>query len=308
MAGLRRKPSTLRRLSRGQQSLLALVMTLLAAGGGVLWDWFNGRDAWRAAEVGDLKTLQNLAQSLTVPNSMGVTPILVASVHGHLQVVQYLVHERGANILQENKDGWLAVHFSSAYGHLNTVKWLCEQDTSCLSRRTAEGFNPLQVACQQGQLEVVRYLVTLSNPADLEWPPHLVAAHHKQWHVMQWLLTNRWGSLGDIGPDGRTALLVAVLNGNLTMVKWLSNEDHSVLNLAMKAEHTGGTPLVVATMAGHQEIVEWLLDPTGGDVPCETQQWPLVAVAKRYGHEALARWLVGRGCPADNNGEQGGEL
>jgi len=60
------------------------------------------RDPWVHAERGDLRTLQFVAEInpslLHEPNDKGFDPFFLACREGHLDIVQWLVEEKGANV------------------------------------------------------------------------------------------------------------------------------------------------------------------------------------------------------------------
>ena len=70
-----------------------------------------------------------------VHSKSGDTPIIVASRHGHHDLMKFLIH-RGVDIEQRNKDLKRALHEAAAGGHLDCVKLLIEQNAEidCLKR------------------------------------------------------------------------------------------------------------------------------------------------------------------------------
>ena len=60
----------------------------------------------------------------------------------------------------------------------------------------------------------------------------------------------------------------AVMDGNLDEVKTLMGENHAlleartqeVIRINLLYQVPGVTPLIIASVAGHEEMVEWLLD------------------------------------------------
>lgn len=70
-----------------------------------------------------------------VHSRSGDTPIIVASRHGHLDLLKFLIH-RGVDIEQRNKDLKRALHEAAAGCHLECVKLLILQNVEidCLKR------------------------------------------------------------------------------------------------------------------------------------------------------------------------------
>ena len=70
-----------------------------------------------------------------VHSKSGDTPIIVASRHGHLDLINFLIH-RGVDIEQRNKDLKRPLHEAAAGCHLDCVKLLISQNAEidCLKR------------------------------------------------------------------------------------------------------------------------------------------------------------------------------
>ena len=65
----------------------------------------------------------------------GDTPIIVASRHGHVELIKFLLHQ-GVDIEQRNKDLKRPLHEAAAGCHLDCVKLLISQNAEidCLKR------------------------------------------------------------------------------------------------------------------------------------------------------------------------------
>lgn len=70
-----------------------------------------------------------------VHSKSGDSPIIVASRHGHLELIKFLI-SRGVDIEQRNKDLKRALHEAAAGSHLNCVKLLIQHkaEIACLKR------------------------------------------------------------------------------------------------------------------------------------------------------------------------------
>ena len=78
----------------------------------------------------DKRTILNCVHSKS-----GDTPIIVASRHGRLELIKFLI-QQGVDIEQRNKDLKRSLHEAAAGGHLDCVKFLISQNAEidCLKR------------------------------------------------------------------------------------------------------------------------------------------------------------------------------
>ena len=120
-----------------------------------------------AVENGDLDRVRLLVVEQGADkdkgNSDGNTPLLIASGHGHLDVVQYLV-EQGASLDKANDSGWTPLISAASSGHLKVARSLLEQGAD-RDKADNDGWTPLHCAAQQGCLETAKLL--MSYGADL---------------------------------------------------------------------------------------------------------------------------------------------
>lgn len=85
------------------------------------------------------------------------TPLQMAAEGGHAEVVKALVRA-GANITDENKGGFTAVHLAAQYGHLQVLEVLRSSNTLRVTSKKL-GVTPLHVAAYFGQADTVRELL-----------------------------------------------------------------------------------------------------------------------------------------------------
>eukprot|EP00928_Gymnodinium_smaydae_P003098 TRINITY_DN1110_c0_g2_i1.p1 TRINITY_DN1110_c0_g2~~TRINITY_DN1110_c0_g2_i1.p1 ORF type:complete len:517 (-),score=101.02 TRINITY_DN1110_c0_g2_i1:15-1565(-) len=82
---------------------------------------------YKAAKEGDLEALDAACQEgarLDVPHpEFGSQPMVIAALHGHVQVVHYLLEEQ-AELEQRNKFGWTALLAASSRGELTLCGYL----------------------------------------------------------------------------------------------------------------------------------------------------------------------------------------
>jgi ankyrin repeat protein len=141
----------------------------------------------RAAAHGDLETILsilhpsspsaiNCPSSFTLvnsPTSSGLTPLLEAASHGHLNIVQHLIAEEGAVRDLEDYEGENAFLKASYRGHLDIMKYLAGDGDGAatndgssgerggetdINAQDREGWSALHNAASKGYLEVVMWL------------------------------------------------------------------------------------------------------------------------------------------------------
>ena len=134
----------------------------------------------------------------------GDTPLHEAYRKSHVDIVRYLVNERGQSTSQyiDNSYGDTLLHGACREGHLAMVKALtsgqdCKAACNCQNKK---GDTPLHEACRKGHVDVVRYLVseqecsTACQNKDGDTPLH-EACRWNRTDVVQFLL-----STGRAGP------------------------------------------------------------------------------------------------------------
>jgi ankyrin repeat protein len=120
-------------------------------------------DIWDAAKAGDVATMELLVgqnpRLLTAraPTQLYRTPLIFASMEGHVEVVRWLL-DNGAAIDTRDYDGATALSFACREGGFSVVELLMERGADP-TIATLGGWTPLVVASRQGHLEVVRFLL-----------------------------------------------------------------------------------------------------------------------------------------------------
>ncbi|XP_074864593.1 ankyrin repeat domain-containing protein 27 isoform X2 [Carettochelys insculpta] len=104
---------------------------------------------------------------VNVTNQDGFTPLHVAAMHGHSELVCLLL-KHGANISAKNANQAVPLHLACQQGHFQVVKCLVDCNAK-QNKKDVHGNTPLIYACLNGQHEIVALLlehgasVNLSN-------------------------------------------------------------------------------------------------------------------------------------------------
>ena len=126
--------------------------------------------AHAAAESGDLSKVRFfiLERGLHVDaeDNYALTLLQVASRHGHLEIVKFLI-DNGAAVNAVEIDNRAALHFAIIRGHASIVRYLLENGAD-VNLRKRLGLTPLHVVVQSFHTDLVQIL--LDHGADIEAP------------------------------------------------------------------------------------------------------------------------------------------
>ena len=116
-------------------------------------------DIWTACAEGDLERVRQLiqVQDMYRGDSIGWTPLMLAALNGHDQIVRELIRAE-ADVNGKDKYKQTALHLASRRGHSNVVKTLAEAGAN-LNVQDWLGVTPLMWAAYRGYANVVVELI-----------------------------------------------------------------------------------------------------------------------------------------------------
>jgi ankyrin repeat protein len=215
-------------------------------------------------------------------------------------IVRVLVE---ADVSDEDKAQ--ALMLAAKKGHSDVVRVLVEADVSDEGKAQA-----LMLAAKGGHAKAVRVLVKKANVTAKDKAQALIsAAGNGHLEVVQ-VLMEAGANLNDVDDLGQTALISAVMEGKLGVVRALIARRNNIvdndgniiqykIDLGMK--YLGNTALMWAAKKGHKGVVEMLVE---ADVSDEDKAQALIYAAEN-GHLGVVLVLVGAGVNVNAVDEHG---
>ena len=113
--------------------------------------------------MADVERIFSVSRLHEFPNSYGHTALVTAARLGKMDIVKYLVVEKGADPLTGGDDGANALHWSVILGHENIARYFvdrCDVDLDCVD---GDGNNSVHYASCCGHLHLLQWLVEVKG-------------------------------------------------------------------------------------------------------------------------------------------------
>ena len=212
------------------------------------------------------------ANLTTNENGSGCTPLWIASKYGNYQCMQHLIRNRNCNL---NK------------------YYMCENTT------------PVHVACQYGMKASVDVLLAAGAKINIPSPgrisPLVLAAYYGYDDIVKVLLLSG-ARLTQVTGIGLNLFHCAIFKGHISVVKKLYqqlirvkciNDAHSGKFLNSGDSINGWTPLHLACMFGHFEIVKYLIEICKVDIMKQDYNGKnSIQHASQNGFHDVAKWIA----------------
>lgn len=266
----------------------------------------NSTPIFVAAREGIIVGMERLItpENVNRPNEHGTTPLAEAAEHGQEAAVRWLL-AHGANPGIADARGNRAIDKARAAGFIRIVDIFLEpimHDIDELARQTNS--TPIFVAAHDGIIEGLERLVT---PANVNTPNAqgatllAEAAGHNQEAAVRWLLAH--GANQEITDQrGDRPITKARAAGHNRIVDILIEPVMQQLNA--RARQINITPIFVAAHDGIIAGLEHLVTPENINEQND-EGVTLLAEAAEHGHEAVVQWLLAHGANPDIADDRG---
>ncbi|XP_026674113.1 uncharacterized protein LOC113465041 [Ceratina calcarata] len=247
--------------------------------------------------------------NINVTTIIGITPLHFAAYHGHLEVVNILI-DHGANVHAKDKDEATVLYQAAVGGHKEIIDLLLKTEAS-LNVRTISGSTPLHAAVMKNQMEVVDFLI--QNGAKINatdnngrTPLHVAAASPRNKHIIELLMRNE-AAVNVKDKNGVTPLHIAAYNGcidnALLLIKNKANVNAVHIFITDDVNVRCFTPLDLAILTGHKEVVEILL--TNGAIINDNNRYlsPFLT-AVIYNKKEIVELLISKGANVRSVGSE----
>ncbi|XP_076377912.1 uncharacterized protein LOC143259463 [Megalopta genalis] len=273
--------------------------------------------------------LYNPYKILNVDDNSGMTVLHTAAKYGNLEIVKFLINEKGADFNAKDNEGMTILHTAAGYGNLEIVKFLINEKGADFNAKDNEGMTILHTAVKYGNLEIVKFLInkkgddfnakdinrmkilhTAARYGKLEIVKFLInekradfdaedingmtvlhaAAESVNWEIVKFLINEKGADCNVQDMNGMTILHTAAMYGNLEIVKFLINEKRADFN----AEDIAGmTVLRMAAVSGNWEIVKFLINEKGADFTVKGYEGTTILhIAAMYGNLEIVKFLI----------------
>jgi ankyrin repeat protein len=275
----------------------------------LLFVMFAGADDIHSAvQQGDLLKTQNLiAKDPSVLDSKtedGRTPLHVAVIGGHKELVEYLIRE-GANIDAPDKEGRTPLLNAIIFKKPELAHMLIERGAD-VKIKSKEGANAIIYALFFGPEDLIVPILDSGQDVNERYEGGVTlmqgAAAFGHKNALN-ILLERGADVNVSSDRGETPLYFGVQQGRTEIVEWLLSHGAQT---QCKLEDSGRDLLHLATLKGYTDIVKLLVD---NEVDIDaTDNWGKTALqyAEKYGHKKIAALLKTHGAdvtfPEENNG------
>ncbi|KAK3583377.1 hypothetical protein CHS0354_040339 [Potamilus streckersoni] len=226
----------------------------------------NDKNGWTAihyaAARGSAPVIEALKQAgldLNARTSYGAHVLHIAAHHDNLWIVKYLIENNPSLTLQNDKNGWTAIHYAAAGGSAPVIEALIQAGLD-LNTRTNDDNHVMHVAAENDNLPIVKYLIVNNPSLPLQndkkgWTAIHYAAMGGSAPVIESLIQAGL-DLNARTNDDNHVLHIAVLSDNLPIVKYLIENNPS---LPLQNDKKGWTAIHYAAMGGSAPVIEALI-------------------------------------------------
>ncbi|XP_045072042.1 ankyrin repeat and SOCS box protein 2 isoform X3 [Coregonus clupeaformis] len=231
-------------------------------------------------------------------------PIVKAILNGDVTTVRAMARNRGNNILQPDKYGWIPLHEAAYYGQDQCVRILLGAQPGVINKCDLKGRTALILAVEREKVACVEALLEKGADPDLankdRESPLYKACEMDNAEIVAMLL-NHGAVVNKYSIHGWTALLEAVSRNNVEICEMLVQNGANLSPTNMY----GFTPLSTAAQSGHVETLRFLIKH-GADINREASDGSTALYeAAKNGHEDIVEILLSQKADANKAGKKG---
>lgn len=287
-----------------------------------------------AAENGSVAIMKLLVEHVDDPayvnlmSNTGYSPLIIASAHGHVDAVEYLV-KAGSDVDAVHDNKVTALMYGAAHGHIDVMKVLIKKGKASLDAKHTNGGTALLEAASGGKYDAMKLLVdsgatfdyfdddgvsplmAIASQGDVDGQTVIIEALKKLKTPEE--LTEH---INELSYSGGSSVMFAAAGGHLECAKQLMEYGADIVKIARAGEgyeerlaqmiaegqvqeeepHVDGvTALHVAAQGGYLDMVNMLLE-AGADVShLDDAKRSALVLAVQGNHGEVASVLVAAG-------------
>jgi ankyrin repeat protein len=235
---------------------------------------------------------------------IGNTPFIWAAFHGYVHIMEYLLH-RGADIEAISNDGHKTALLLASYGgHVDAVIFLLRSGAQ-INAANSRGDTSIAIASYMNHVDVVDVLlkrranILLATKEHKYTPLHL-AAYKGYTDVISYFLNSDDEHVHDIvnakDKEGNSPMMLASIQGHGEVLRLLLNYESCDQSLL---DNLGNSAVILAANRGHLECLE-ILEEYGLDLDLTNTlgQTALIRTVMKSHVKAL-KYLLTRGASID---------
>jgi len=210
-------------------------------------------------------------------DSVGRTCLMLAIKSGKLEVIKYLIEEKGTKYDDtiRDKNGSTCVIHACGNGHLHILKYLIDEKGAKYDDTNNKGQNCTMLSCLIGNLDIFKYLIDEKKCKYDE--------------------TIRDG-------NGFTYVILASAKGHLEILKYLIEEKGAKYDETIR-DNNGNTCVVVACIFDKLDILTYLIEvklAKYNDMIRDNKDRTCTILASFHGHLTILEYLIDKGAEYDH--------